>query len=76
MAALPHAYVLHAGTAAAPDGTVLSAGGRVLSVTATGATLESARDRAYEAVELIRLAGSQHRGDIALAAVRGEVILP
>ncbi|MFG7945990.1 phosphoribosylamine--glycine ligase [Streptomyces cacaoi] len=61
----PHAYVLHAGTAAADDGTVRSAGGRVLSVTATGEDLPAARERVYAAVERIRLAGSHHRRDIA-----------
>ncbi|WP_314416263.1 phosphoribosylamine--glycine ligase [Streptomyces sp. DSM 40484] len=60
----PHAYVLHAGTKR--DGaTVLSAGGRVLSVTARGKDLTQARTRAYRAVERIRLGGSQHRTDIA-----------
>ncbi|MFF7363819.1 phosphoribosylamine--glycine ligase [Streptomyces sp. NPDC008125] len=63
----PHAYVLHAGTKA--DGrTVLSAGGRVLSVTATGPDLGTARERAYAALGRIRLDGSQHRTDIALKA--------
>jgi phosphoribosylamine--glycine ligase len=60
------AYVLHAGTRLAEDGsTVLSAGGRVLSVTATGRDLAQARSRAYAATELIGLAGSHHRSDIA-----------
>ncbi|MEU1089105.1 phosphoribosylamine--glycine ligase [Streptomyces sp. NPDC005576] len=63
----PHAYVLHAGTKA--DGrTVLSAGGRVLSVTATGPDLGTARERAYAALGRIRLDGSQHRTDIAQKA--------
>ncbi|WP_432067188.1 phosphoribosylamine--glycine ligase [Streptomyces sp. C10-9-1] len=63
----PHAYVLHAGTRR--DGeAVLSAGGRVLSVTATGADLAQARERAYRAVSRIRLADSQHRTDIARSA--------
>ncbi|MGW5394622.1 phosphoribosylamine--glycine ligase [Streptomyces koyangensis] len=60
----PAAYVLHAGTRQEGD-AVLSAGGRVLSVTATGADLTEARDRAYTAVARIRLDGSQHRSDIA-----------
>jgi phosphoribosylamine--glycine ligase len=65
----PDAYVLHAGTKAdEKDGTVRSAGGRVLSVTATGADLTQARERAYEAVGRIRLVGSHHRGDIAQLA--------
>ncbi|MFI1292986.1 phosphoribosylamine--glycine ligase [Streptomyces sp. NPDC020792] len=60
----PHAYVLHAGTRREGD-AVLSAGGRVLSVTATGKDLTEARDRAYTAVARVRLDGSQHRSDIA-----------
>ncbi|MFF0475384.1 phosphoribosylamine--glycine ligase [Streptomyces sp. NPDC004284] len=64
----PHAYVLHAGTKRGEDGAVLSAGGRVLSVTATGTDLAQARERAYAAVGRIRLDGSQHRTDIARKA--------
>ncbi|WP_328361711.1 phosphoribosylamine--glycine ligase [Streptomyces sp. NBC_00445] len=60
----PHAYVLHAGTKRAGD-AIVSAGGRVLSVTATGTNLTEARDRAYQAVSRIHLDGSQHRTDIA-----------
>ncbi|MEU3662685.1 phosphoribosylamine--glycine ligase [Streptomyces sp. NPDC032940] len=63
----PHAYVLHAGTRTEGD-TVVSAGGRVLSVTATGSDLTEARDRAYRAVARIGLDGSQHRTDIAAKA--------
>ncbi|MFE9920508.1 phosphoribosylamine--glycine ligase [Streptomyces sp. NPDC005774] len=63
----PHAYVLHAGTKREGDATV-SAGGRVLSVTATGEDLTEARTRAYRAVARIRLDGSQHRTDIAAEA--------
>ncbi|MER7765925.1 phosphoribosylamine--glycine ligase [Kitasatospora sp. NPDC096140] len=62
------AFVLHAGTKAGEDGQVLSAGGRVLSVTATGADLAEARERAYAAVDRISLKGGQHRTDIALKA--------
>ncbi|HEY9368080.1 phosphoribosylamine--glycine ligase [Streptomyces sp.] len=63
----PQAYVLHAGTKQDGD-RVLSAGGRVLSVTAVGADLAQARERAYAAVGRIRLDGSQHRTDIAREA--------
>ncbi|MDG5807474.1 phosphoribosylamine--glycine ligase [Streptomyces ossamyceticus] len=63
----PHAYVLHAGTKRDGD-AVVSAGGRVLSVTATGKDLTEARDRAYTAVARIGLDGSQHRSDIAAKA--------
>ncbi|NHC47534.1 phosphoribosylamine--glycine ligase [Motilibacter aurantiacus] len=70
------AYVLHAGTETGPDGAVVSSGGRVLSVTATGADLAAARAAAYEGVLAIRLRGSHYRTDIALAAERGEVRVP
>ncbi|MFF1306534.1 phosphoribosylamine--glycine ligase [Streptomyces sp. NPDC058307] len=63
----PHAYVLHAGTRRDGD-AVVSAGGRVLSVTASGKDLTEARERAYRAVGRIRLDGSQHRTDIAAKA--------
>ncbi|MFF7330670.1 phosphoribosylamine--glycine ligase [Streptomyces sp. NPDC008150] len=63
----PHAYVLHAGTARKGD-DVVSAGGRVLSVTATGKDLSAARERAYAALGRIDLDGSQHRTDIAAKA--------
>ncbi|MEU9994782.1 phosphoribosylamine--glycine ligase [Streptomyces sp. NPDC050848] len=63
----PHAYVLHAGTRRDGD-AIVSAGGRVLSVTATGKDLARARERAYKAVGRIRLDGSQHRTDIARKA--------
>ncbi|WP_406311049.1 phosphoribosylamine--glycine ligase [Streptomyces thermoviolaceus] len=66
----PHAYVLHAGTRREGD-SVLSAGGRVLSVTATGKDLAEARDRAYTAVGRIHLDGSHHRTDIAAKAAAG-----
>ncbi|GAB2583314.1 phosphoribosylamine--glycine ligase [Streptomyces capparidis] len=63
-----HAYVLHAGTRRNEAGRVVSAGGRVLSVTATGPTLAEARTRAYRALARIGLAGGHHRTDIARAA--------
>ena len=69
----PEVYVLHAGTARDDEGTLVSSGGRVLSVVATGATLAQARERVYAAVDVVELAGSHHRTDIALRAERGEV---
>ncbi|MFW6723739.1 phosphoribosylamine--glycine ligase [Streptomyces sp. MAR4 CNY-716] len=62
------AYVLHAGTELDDSGRVLSAGGRVLCVTAVGADLTAARDRAYEAIRRIGLEGAHYRGDIAARA--------
>jgi phosphoribosylamine--glycine ligase len=64
--------VFHAGTALDGDDLV-TAGGRVLAVSATGKDLDEARQRAYAAVGQIRIKGSQHRTDIALKAARGEI---
>ncbi len=65
----PTAYVLHAGTKRdGASGDVLSAGGRVLSVTASGSDLAKARERVYRAVSRIGLDGSHHRTDIAAKA--------
>jgi phosphoribosylamine--glycine ligase len=69
------AYVLHAGTRT-DNGQPVSAGGRVLSVTATGDTLAAARDAAYAGIEQVALEGGHHRTDIALLAVRGEIVPP
>ncbi len=68
--------ILHAGTRTAQDGTVVSSGGRVLSVVATGGDLASARAQAYELVGRVRLRGSHHRTDIAAAAAEGRVLVP
>ena len=70
---VPTAYVMHAGTALGADGTLVSAGGRVLSVVALGDSLSQARERVYEAVAHVDLEGSHHRTDIALAAERDEL---
>ncbi len=75
-AEVPGAWVLHAGTRVDSDGVLRSSGGRVLDVVALGATLDAARAAAYEAISRIRLDGSHHRRDIALAAARGEVLVP
>jgi phosphoribosylamine--glycine ligase len=59
-------FVTHAGTASRPDGTVVTAGGRVLSVTALGDDAAAARRLAYAAADMIRFPGRQLRTDIAL----------
>jgi len=59
--------VFHAGTAR-KDGQLVTAGGRVLSVTATADTLTEARQRANEAAERIQFPGARHRTDIAASA--------
>lgn len=58
--------VFHAGTRRAGDGSVLTAGGRVLGVTATGATLADAREKAYRSVQRISFEGMHYRRDIGL----------
>ena len=70
---LDDVHVLHAGTGTTERGELVAVGGRVLSVVALGATLETARERAYEAVERINLEGAQYRTDIAQAASEGRV---
>jgi phosphoribosylamine--glycine ligase len=65
--------VIHAGTARRADGALVSAGGRVLSATATGVDLAAARAAAYALVDGIKLEGSHHRTDIARGAVEGKI---
>ena len=62
----PGAQVTHAGTARNGDGQVVTAGGRVLNVTALGADAASAREAAYAAADMIHFDGRQLRRDIAL----------
>jgi phosphoribosylamine--glycine ligase len=62
------AEVLHAGTADR-DGEVVTSGGRVLNVTALGATPAEARERAYASADKIDFDGKQLRRDIAARAV-------
>jgi phosphoribosylamine--glycine ligase len=62
------AEVFHAATAW-ENGEFVTAGGRVLNVTALGAGAGEARDRAYAAVDRIRFDGRQVRTDIAARAV-------
>jgi phosphoribosylamine--glycine ligase len=62
------AEITHAGTAA-QDGRIVTAGGRVLNVTALGGTPAEARDRAYDAAGRISFDGMQVRTDIAARAV-------
>ena len=59
--------VFHAGTSISGN-SLLSSGGRVLTVTGTGADLTEARDRAYRTISQIELEGSFYRSDIALNA--------
>lgn len=68
---LEDVIVFHAGTALNPDGELITAGGRVLNVVALGDTFEEARNRAYEACELIKFEGVQYRSDIGRRALQG-----
>ncbi|MFB7721202.1 phosphoribosylamine--glycine ligase [Nocardia sp. NPDC056100] len=68
--------VLHAGTALREDGSIVSAGGRVLSIVGQGADLSEARKNAYDRLAGIKLPGGHFRTDIALAAVEGRITVP
>jgi phosphoribosylamine--glycine ligase len=59
--------IFHAGTVQSGD-SLLSSGGRVMTVTGIGSDLTQARDRAYRAISQIELSGSFYRSDIALNA--------
>ena len=73
---MPDVKVFHAGTTlrsdpgSGRDSRVVTDGGRVLNVTALGATLEEAQARAYEAVRAIKYQGAWYRRDIAGRPVR------
>jgi len=67
-AKLEGVQVFHAGTKFASN-EILTAGGRVLAVTALGETIAAARALAYEAVSLVQFDGCHYRRDIALSAV-------
>ena len=68
--------VFHAGTAPGPDGTIVTAGGRVLTVVGQGPTYEAAIDRAYTGVAAIRFDGMQYRTDIGRKALTSQFQLP
>ncbi len=65
-------HVIQAGTAHDGAGRLVTAGGRVLAVTAVGADLTEARAKAYDGVDSISFAGAQWRTDIALEAALGD----
>jgi phosphoribosylamine--glycine ligase len=68
--------VIQAGTAVDDAGNLVTAGGRVLAVTATAPTLYDARLAAYKGVDQIKIRGSHHRSDIALLAATDNVATP
>jgi phosphoribosylamine---glycine ligase len=63
------ALVFHAGTAL-KDGQLVTNGGRLLGVTALGADIREARERAYEQIQHIELDGMHYRTDIAMKAIQ------
>lgn len=69
---MPDVKVFHSGTAARGD-TIVTDGGRVLSVTALGNTIADAQKRAYQAIEKIQFEGMHYRRDIGHQAVRATV---
>ncbi|MFM6974831.1 MAG: phosphoribosylamine--glycine ligase [Agromyces sp.] len=71
---VPGVHVDHAATALNENGELLATGGRVLNVVARGADLNEARERAYQALDGIRLEGGQYRRDIAQRAAEGELL--
>jgi phosphoribosylamine--glycine ligase len=68
-AAVPGVSVFHAGTEAGPDGTILAAGGRVLTVCATAPDIRRARDSAYAGVDAIVWPEGFCRRDIGARAL-------
>lgn len=67
--------VYHAGTALDADGNLVTAGGRVLDVTAVADTFEDARNLAYEACDKIWFEGKTYRHDIGIKAIKGRAAL-
>lgn len=65
---VPGVTVFHAGTRAQGNGEVVTAGGRVLSVTAIGKDVDEAADRAYQIADAIEFEGKQFRRDIGWRA--------
>ena len=70
--AIESVKVFHAGTRTDEDGSLRAAGGRVLTVTATGDDLAEAVERAYQGVAAIDWPGGFCRSDIAWRALQGE----
>ncbi len=67
--AVPNVTIFHAGTTQDADGTIRAAGGRVLTICATGPNLQAARDAAYKAVGLIDWPEGFCRNDIGWRAL-------
>jgi phosphoribosylamine--glycine ligase len=67
--AIPGVSVFHAGTEAGPDGTILAAGGRVLTICGTASDIRQARDRAYAGVDSVAWSDGFCRRDIGARAL-------
>jgi phosphoribosylamine-glycine ligase len=67
---LKDVVAFHAGTAFDADNKVITAGGRVIAVTAHGDSIEEARGVAYREVEKIHFEGANYRHDIGLDLMR------
>lgn len=63
---LKNCVAFHAGTAFNTEGEVITAGGRVIAITAQGNSIEEAREIAYKNVSQIKFEGENHRSDIGL----------
>jgi len=71
-ARVPSTQIFHAGTTHADDGSFLTAGGRVLGVTATGTTLEQSLARCYDSISHVNWDGMHYRRDIGRFRVSSE----
>lgn len=69
----PDVMVFHAGTALSEDGAVMTSGGRVLTVVATGPTLTDARAKVYRNVQRVHFSRCHYRKDIAAPAEEARV---
>lgn len=67
--ASPQVFVFHAGTAKDGDGKIVTAGGRVLTVSALGENLKTAHDEVYKVIPQIRFEGAFYRRDIGRRAL-------
>jgi phosphoribosylamine-glycine ligase len=66
----PDVHIFHAGTRRRPDGTLVTAGGRVLSVTAVAASLADAQQASAAAARGVVFDGKQYRADIGWRELR------
>ncbi len=70
------ALVFHAGTKKSEDGSIVTSGGRVLTIATVAPTLREARDRAYASAKRIHFDGATYRRDIAARELSDDTVLP